>query len=112
MFTTQTVDVPIRLADLDEERETVLMYDGEMEVLVDQRRPAGGLPGRETLAAVSAPDTPPFVRYTWQFLGAPYSSTEPAVSLVTTAPAASRNELETAWNELLNSLAPFPPAPE
>jgi hypothetical protein len=82
-----------------------------MDVLLDQTRTAAGLTGREVRVSVSAPGMSPFLRFTWEFEGVPYSAAEPFVQTVATAPPGRQSELEEIWAELLGSLKRIPAAP-
>lgn len=94
--------------DVDEDEAQAKTAGGSITVLRNERRAIAGLDGLELRIAVTVPESPRFLRYSWRFRGTPLDPRRPRIDAVGTGPDARREELESAWERLLETLTAVP----
>jgi len=97
-------------APLEEAQQFAKSYGGSLKVLRDGARKAGGVEGHELWILLSASGQSDLLRFNWRFEGAGGDATRPKIEIAGSAPASKSNELEAAWETVLSSLRPTPPA--
>ncbi|MGI9335954.1 MAG: T6SS immunity protein Tli4 family protein [Gammaproteobacteria bacterium] len=106
-LSTDTVGEPFTdhmLADVAGYKAELESKGGMMEVVRDGERSLGGLIGREGGLVIEQPGKESTVVLSWQFPGVGGRANRPAISIRASARLTDKIELETRWDELLESL--------
>ena len=109
-FASQTVRDPDTKTymNLNEERDFVKASGGTLTVLLERERTVAALRGKEMRISMTIPGEAPMFRFTWHFEGVPGDGTKPKINLVGGSAASGQAKLETAWDDLLISIAAVP----
>lgn len=112
-FATRTVREPDikTYSDVDEEKELTSAHGGTLTVLLDRKRSAAGLSGKEIRISVAVPGDKPSLRFTWHYPGIGGSSTQPSITIVGSAPTGKQAQLEAIWETVATSLRAVPLSP-
>jgi|SRR6266436_1530807 len=113
-FSTRVVFKPdtTTYSDVEEEKEVAEAGGGSISVARELSRPVAGMEGKEIGISVKVPSDPPFVRFTWHFVGVPQNSSKPMINIVGTAPIPQQAELQKIWDSFLQSVEMVPPSPQ
>ncbi len=115
-FETHTVREPEKtdpLADIEHDRQRLSAGGGSLTVLRNQPRRAAGLDGMEGRLLVrqkAAAGAAGLLRFSWSHPGLAGQALAPAIMIVATARPQDQAALEAAWDLMLGSLQPLPPA--
>lgn len=112
-FDSHNVREPERadpLQDFEQDRQR-LAGGVALSLLRNQPRRAAGLEGREGWVQFAYKTGENSLRLSWSYPGVAGQATTPAIMIVATARQQDRPALAAAWDMMLGSMRPIPPAP-